>query len=211
MTFFGKYRGKVEDNLDPLLLGRLQVSVPAVLPSGVFCWAMPCVPYAGEGVGFFAIPPLKANVWVEFEGGNPDLPIWSGCFWGEGETPGVGLADVKVFKTESISLTLNDIPEAGGFTLEVVPPAVPIPLKMVFDSQGIELATEDASIKLTLAEITITHTSPAITVQPEGISAASGDAQLSITPAAIAIENGMGSVEVSPASVSVNKGALEVT
>lgn len=211
MTFFGKYRGKVEDNVDPLLLGRLQVSVPAVLPTGVFCWAMPCVPYAGPDVGFFSLPPLKANVWVEFEAGNPDLPIWSGCFWGEGEMPGVGLADVKVLKTESISLTLNDIPEGGGFTLEVLPPAVPIPLKMVCDSNGIELVNGDASIKLALDEITITHTSPAIAVQPDGISATSGDAQLSVTSAAVSIENGAASVEVSPSSVSVNKGALEVT
>ena len=69
------------------MLGRVQVSVPAVLGDGRLSWAMPCVPYAGSQVGFFAIPPVGANVWVEFEGGDPDYPIWSGCFWGTGEVP----------------------------------------------------------------------------------------------------------------------------
>lgn len=76
--FFGKYRGKVENNIDPMMMGRVQVSVPAVLGDGGLSWAMPCAPYAGSGVGFFAIPPTGANVWVEFEGGDPDYPIWSG-------------------------------------------------------------------------------------------------------------------------------------
>ena len=80
--FFGKYRGKVENNIDPMMLGRVQVSVPAVLGSGQLSWAMPCAPFAGPGVGLFTVPPVGANVWVEFEAGDPDYPIWSGCFWG---------------------------------------------------------------------------------------------------------------------------------
>ena len=85
--FFGKYRGKIENNIDPMLQGRVQVSVPAVLGDGSLAWAMPCVPYAGSGVGLFMIPPVGTNIWVEFESGNPDYPIWAGCFWGTGEAP----------------------------------------------------------------------------------------------------------------------------
>ncbi|MCB1831203.1 MAG: baseplate assembly protein, partial [Gammaproteobacteria bacterium] len=66
--FFGKYRGSVENNVDPQMMGRIQVSVPAVLGDGTLSWAMPCVPYAGPGVGLFTLPPNGANVWVEFEG-----------------------------------------------------------------------------------------------------------------------------------------------
>lgn len=90
--FFGKYRGKVEQNFDPENRGRVQVSVPAVLGTGRLSWAMPCVPYAGMQAGIYAVPPIQANVWVEFEGGNPDYPIWTGCFWGIGETPALALA-----------------------------------------------------------------------------------------------------------------------
>ena len=103
--FYGKYRGKVENNVDPLQQGRVQVSVPAVLGDGRLSWAMPCAPYAGSQVGFFAVPPVGANIWVEFEAGNPDYPIWSGCFWGSGECPASpALAENKVFKTDAITL-----------------------------------------------------------------------------------------------------------
>jgi uncharacterized protein involved in type VI secretion and phage assembly len=85
--YYGKYRGKVESNLDPLGLGRVQVSVPAVLGDATQAWAMPCVPYAGKGVGLFMVPPVGALAWVEFEAGDPDYPILAGCFWGQGEPP----------------------------------------------------------------------------------------------------------------------------
>jgi hypothetical protein len=156
--FFGKYRGKVENNIDPLQLGRIQVSVPAVLGDGRLSWAMPCVPFAGSGVGFFAIPPVGANVWVEFEGGDPDYPIWSGCFWGVGEVPVLpALAQIKVFKTDGITLTLSDLPGVGGFTLEVNPPVVATPLKLVFNVAGIELSNGAASVKLTPISVSVNN------------------------------------------------------
>jgi Type VI secretion system/phage-baseplate injector OB domain len=156
--YFGKYRGKVENSVDPQQQGRLQVSVPAVLGEGSLSWAMPCAPYAGPGVGFFAIPPVGANVWVEFEGGNPDYPIWSGCFWGLGEAPVTPALDViKVFQTDSITMKLDDTPGAGGFTLEINPPAVSVPVKLVCDAKGVELSHGAASIKLTPASVSINN------------------------------------------------------
>ncbi|MFQ5858553.1 MAG: phage baseplate assembly protein V [Anaerolineae bacterium] len=156
--FFGKYRGKVENNVDPQQMGRIQVSVPAVLGEGTLSWAMPCVPYAGSGVGFFAIPPNGANVWVEFEGGDPDYPIWSGCFWGMGEVPVLpALAFTKVLQTDAITLKLDDTPGVGGFTLEVKPPAVAVPVKLVCNASGVELSHGAASIKLTPASVSINN------------------------------------------------------
>ena len=73
--------------------GRVQVAVPAVLGSGRLSWAEACVPYAGDQVGLFAVPPVGANVWVEFEAGDPDHPILAGCFWGAGSGPGRRPAD----------------------------------------------------------------------------------------------------------------------
>ena len=84
-TFYGKYRGTVENPADLQGIGRIQVSVPGVLGDGTLAWAMPCLPGAGPGVGLYAIPPKGAKVWVEFEGGNPDYPIWSGGFWDLGD------------------------------------------------------------------------------------------------------------------------------
>ncbi len=154
--FFGKYRGKVENNIDPMQMGRVQVSCPAVLGESTLSWAMPSVPYAGPGVGFFAIPPNSANIWVEFEGGNTDYPIWSGCFWGPAEAPAMpALAEMKVFKTDGTTLTINDLPGVGGYTIETGPPATATPMKMVFDSSGIEISCGGAKIKMTLISVSV--------------------------------------------------------
>src|SRR5207302_6412680 len=85
--WYGKYRGTVTNNVDDQHLGRVQVSCPTALQGGKLSWAMPCAPYAGAGVGLFMVPPVGANVWVEFENGDLDYPIWAGCFWGENEVP----------------------------------------------------------------------------------------------------------------------------
>jgi uncharacterized protein involved in type VI secretion and phage assembly len=104
---FGKYRGTVVDNQDSTSRGRLQVTVDAVLGSTPV-WAMPCVPYAGDSVGFFAMPPVGSGVWIEFEGGDPSFPIWVGCFWADNEAPLGGDPTMKVWQTDSITLSLDD-------------------------------------------------------------------------------------------------------
>lgn len=193
--YFGKYRGTVTNNIDPKQLGRVQVSVPAVLGDGFLSWAMPSVPWAGPGVGFFAIPPVDANVWVEFEAGDLERPIWSGCFWGLGEVPAMpAVAEIKVLKTAAVRLEMSDLPGAGGFTLEVSPPAVPTPLTLTLNAQGIEIKTATGSVKLTPAALELSQT----------------PATVSLSPAGINLKNGAATVELSPVGVNINKGALEV-
>jgi len=154
--YFGKYRGKVESNVDPLQMGRVQVSVPAVLGDGRSSWALPCAPFAGRGVGFFAVPPAGANVWVEFEGGDLNHPIWCGGFWAQGEAPAApAVPGTKVWRTDCVTLTLSDLPGAGGLTVEVAPPAVAQPMKMVFRTGGIEITHGTASVKLSPATVSI--------------------------------------------------------
>ena len=84
--------------------------MPAVLGDAVV-WAMPCAPFAGPGVGFFAIPPVGANVWVEFEAGDPEYPIWSGGFWDPEDFPAtITVPQMKVLKTDTATVTLDDTP-----------------------------------------------------------------------------------------------------
>lgn len=91
--YHGKYRGVVLNNVDPLQQGRLQVQVPDVAGLAPVTWAMPCVPIAGVQNGMMALPANGSGVWVEFEQGNPDHPIWVGCFWGSAvEVPVLALA-----------------------------------------------------------------------------------------------------------------------
>src|SRR5215471_6781981 len=83
--FYGKYRGTVINNIDPLQVGRLMVEVPDVLSLAPSSWAEPCVPLAGPTgpqMGVYLVPPIGAGVWIEFGQGDPDYPIWVGCRWG---------------------------------------------------------------------------------------------------------------------------------
>jgi uncharacterized protein involved in type VI secretion and phage assembly len=124
--YLGKYRGMVMNNVDPMQLGRLQVQVPDVtglLPS---TWAMPCLPIAGVQNGLFAVPIIGSGVWVEFEHGDSNYPIWVGCFWGSAaEVP--ALARLTPAPVPSITLqtplqngvTISDMPgPAGGIVLK---------------------------------------------------------------------------------------------
>jgi len=172
--YFGKYRGKVQNNIDPKKMGRIQVSVPAVLGDGFLSWAMPCVPYAGPGVGFFAIPPLQANIWVEFEGGNTDYPIWSGCFWGVGEVPAVPAEPTtKMFKTESVTFSINDLP-GGGVELHVLPPAVPSPLSLICNAEGVTINALPSSVKIGPQLIQILNGAQNIKISPASVSVNDG-------------------------------------
>jgi len=80
--YFGKYRGTVVNNIDPMQIGRIQVMVPDVSNLMLSSWAMPCTPVAGINMGLFTLPLIGGGVWVEFEQGDPDYPIWVGGFWG---------------------------------------------------------------------------------------------------------------------------------
>ena len=150
--FFGKYAGTVDQNYDPNGKGRLLVKVPAVFGDGTV-WATPCVPYAGPNVGFFAMPPVGANIWVEFEAGDPNCPLWSGCFWKDDNSAPVPVSDrdnKKVLKTDSCTLTLDDTPGSGGITIEYGQ------LKIEIKSDGIEITNgQGATIKLSGPQVSI--------------------------------------------------------
>ncbi|WP_270731618.1 phage baseplate assembly protein V [Shimia sp. Alg240-R146] len=114
--FFGKYRGFVESNEDPKGRGRLQVRVPNVMKDQLI-WATPCVPYAGQGVGLFALPPKDAGVWVEFEGGDTSHPIWVGCFWADNQVASdESKPGVKTLRTDGAALKFDD--DNGVVTIE---------------------------------------------------------------------------------------------
>jgi Type VI secretion system/phage-baseplate injector OB domain len=113
--FYGKYRGLVTINVDPQNRGRLKAIVPEVLGEVPSSWALPCAPYAGTTSGFFAIPPVGAGVWIEFEAGDVSRPIWSGAWWGSGELPvdergsPAQAPTTKILRTElGLMLVLDD-------------------------------------------------------------------------------------------------------
>jgi uncharacterized protein involved in type VI secretion and phage assembly len=155
-AFYGKYRGVVTDISDPLQTGRVRARVPDVMGEEETGWAMPAMPFGGDGMGFFALPKVGAGVWIEFEHGDPDYPIWSGCWFGStAEIPPILLAPpYKKFliKTEDgNSVLLDDTPGTGGITLETSGGQ-----KIVVSATGIEIDNgQGASIKLTGPQVSI--------------------------------------------------------
>lgn len=121
--FYGKYRGLVIENIDPEQIGRVLVQVPDVLGEIPSSWAMPCVPAAGIQSGCFIVPPIGSQVWVEFEQGDPNYPIWTGGFWGL-------VADVPIFAVAppAIPPGQNIVLQTTGQNTIMVSDAPPTPL-----------------------------------------------------------------------------------
>jgi uncharacterized protein involved in type VI secretion and phage assembly len=137
--FYGKYRGLVSDNQDPLMIGRIRAKVPDVMGEDESGWAMPCAPFGGSQTGFFAIPSVDAGVWIEFEQGDPDYPIWAGCWWASVDDMPADLLSPPYQKTliqteGGNKIMLDDSPGIGGITLETANGQ-----KVVMSSLGIEI------------------------------------------------------------------------
>jgi hypothetical protein len=160
--YFGKYRGTVSDNSDPTSRGRLKVKVPSVLGT-LEVWAMPCAPYAGDGVGFYSLPEAGTGVWIEFEAGDPSYPVYSGFFWADNELPDSGGAAVKIWKTGSLTVRLDDdTPELKfdnsddatitlGSDIEIVAE----PGKVTISTDGVTLECSGQKVDVTSASVSI--------------------------------------------------------
>lgn len=123
---YGKYRGTVMNNLDPLLIGRIQAAVPDVAGLIPSSWAMPCLPLSGINAGIFTVPAVGSGVWIEFERGNPDYPIWVGGYWGSAaEVPMLakavppGLSGITLQTTLKNGIVISDLPgPTGGILIQ---------------------------------------------------------------------------------------------
>ncbi len=157
--FYGKYRGIVSDNQDPLMVGRVKAKVPDVFGDEDCGWAMPCLPFGGSGVGFFAVPDTGAGVWIEFEQGDPEYPIWTGSWWGSiAELPSKLVTPppwkkVIVKTPGGHSILLDDTPGIGGITLETSSGQ-----KIALTSLGIEINDgQGGVIKFTGPQVSINN------------------------------------------------------
>jgi uncharacterized protein involved in type VI secretion and phage assembly len=122
----GKYRATVVNNIDPLQIGRIQAMVPDVAGFIPSTWAMPCLPVAGINTGFFTVPVIGSGVWIEFERGDPDYPVWVGGYWGTAaEVPLLahavtsGVAGITLQTPLKNGIVISDMPGlAGGILIQ---------------------------------------------------------------------------------------------
>lgn len=124
--YFGKYRGTVVDNIDPMQMGRIQAMVPDVSSLIPTTWALPCVPIASPQAGSWFVPMIGSGVWIEFEHGDPDFPIWVGCYWATAaDVPAMALEappgspNIVLQTTGENTLLISDLPgPTGGIILK---------------------------------------------------------------------------------------------
>ena len=157
--YYGKYRGTVISNIDPEQRGRLQVQVPDVAGLNLMSWAMPCFPMSGKQMGTYMLPQIGAGVWVEFEQGDPDYPIWSGCWYGSAaEIPPLALAGIPsspniVLQTAAQNVVvISDLPgPTGGIMLKSASGAT-----IIVNDTGIYIQNgKGASIEMTGPTVTV--------------------------------------------------------
>jgi hypothetical protein len=70
---YGIYRATVVENADPMMKRRLRVLIPEVA-GDVSSWATACLPPGDTDT----VPSVGDAVWVAFESGDPDQPVWLG-------------------------------------------------------------------------------------------------------------------------------------
>jgi hypothetical protein len=157
--YYGKYRGTVVNNIDPEQRARLQVMVPDVMGVLPSTWAEACAPLAGPtgtAMGVYLVPPIGAGVWVEFEHGDPNHPIWTGCrFAATGDVPATALAGLPVSPSIVLqtaaqnTIVISDVPgPAGGIMLRSGASTVMI------NQTGISLVGPKVEIKAANIDVT---------------------------------------------------------
>lgn len=192
--YFGKYRGMVTEVGEGDQLGFISANVPDVFgPEFVVERVRPCSPFAGDGHGFVAIPEVGDGVWVEFEAGNPSLPIWSGFWWADGEIPEPKGPLVRSFITsKGHKLILDD--DGNEVTL--------------LHADGAEMTMTDGDITITIGDASLKLTSSDITMQ---VGASPTSPQIKIDSSEITVQSStIGSVKLTTGGVDIGNGAMKI-
>ncbi|HME37166.1 MAG TPA: phage baseplate assembly protein V [Candidatus Sulfotelmatobacter sp.] len=144
--FYGKYRGTVTE-VDPATM-RIKAKVPSVYGETESGWALPCVPYAGDSVGFAFLPEVDSAVWIEFEAGNVSFPVWTGGFWLSQQAPSDAAPAVKVIVTKQLKLLFDD--DQDSITLQDSNGN-----SVTLDSSGITLTRGSQTVQVSDSEVNI--------------------------------------------------------
>jgi uncharacterized protein involved in type VI secretion and phage assembly len=130
-------------------------------------WAMPCFPITGKQMGIYAVPQIGAGVWLEFEQGDRDYPIWCGSWYGSAaEVPPLALAGVPASPNILLqtalqnAIVISDLPgPTGGILLKSATGAT-----ITVNDQGIIIQNgKGASIVMAGPTVTINNGAIAIT------------------------------------------------
>lgn len=150
---YGKYRGIVTQVDAPTMRIKAKVTALDNVESG---WAMPCVPYAGDSVGFAFLPETDSAVWIEFEQGDVSYPVWTGGFWLQGQAPSDAQPGVKVIVTKKHKVLLDDdedsitIQDSNGNSVKL-------------DSDGITLTRGSKTVQVSSGQVSVNDSALVVT------------------------------------------------
>jgi uncharacterized protein involved in type VI secretion and phage assembly len=172
--YYGKYRGIVTDVADPDNNGRIMAMVPSVAGETAIGWALPAFGFAGDGHGQVMLPEVGSMVWIEFEAGNLDYPIWTGGFFlpGQRPTPDGNAVRVIVSRNQH-QLVLDDdadeviVKHNGGPEIKLT-------------GTAITLTVGACTLEIGLAAITLNN--GIIKVGPAGVSLVNGAMAFGVPP-----------------------------
>jgi uncharacterized protein involved in type VI secretion and phage assembly len=117
--FHGIYPARVENNIDPNNMSRIQVAIADVGGTSISTWALPCLPVTGRNMGMFTVPPVGSAVWVQFARGDTNYPVWLGGYYANGEAPSLsrqvppGVSGVTLQSQFGNGLVISDAPNGG--------------------------------------------------------------------------------------------------
>ncbi len=161
IQYFGIYRATVVNNIDPMQMGRITVMAPAVGALVASTWVTPCAPVTGIQMGVYMVPQIGSGVWIQFEGGNPDKPVWMGGWWANAsDVPALALAGVPadpnivIQSTLQNAIVVSDLPgPTGGIMLKSTTGAT-----IIVNDTGIYIQNgKGASIVMTGPTVTINN------------------------------------------------------
>jgi hypothetical protein len=150
--YWGKYRGVVFNNVDPEFRGRILAMVPdvsALLPTS---WALPCAPMATIQGGTFVVPAMGDAVWIEFEHGDPDYPIWVGGYWSAATAPALG----KLANPATPPIILQTVLQNALVVSDTPIPPMIAPGVMMMGGPASYIAVSPAGIQIFAPQIQIT-------------------------------------------------------
>jgi phage baseplate assembly protein gpV len=173
-SYFGKYRGIVTDVGDPENMCRIRARVDSLLDGQQTGWAMPAAPFAGDGHGMVILPQVGSGVWIEFEAGNLDHPIWSGGWWASGQRPDPQGDQVRVVVSESgHQVVLDDaagevkIVHSGGPEIKMTATEVVITVgSCELKISATDISLNNGLVKVGLAGVSLVNGAMAFGVPP---------------------------------------------
>ncbi len=132
------------------------------------------MPAAGKSSGAFFVPEIGANVWIEFEQGDPDYPIWTGCLLGHSlvdtaDGRGLAAADAehRAGNQRAQLGTIFGLPAAGvalsAGPLGPSPSITVMPTAIVIKCASSLISVTPAGVDIVGAKITLNGTALVVT------------------------------------------------